>query len=44
MPYYERVLVGIGKPFSKMIKHGEMAEMGLKAEKIVWSDSENDDH
>lgn len=33
-PYYERVLAGIGKPFSKMIKHGEMAEMGLKAGKI----------
>lgn len=34
VPYYERVLAGIGKSFSKIIKHGEMAEMGLKAGKI----------
>lgn len=32
--YYERVLTGIGKPFSEMIKHGDMAEMGLQSRKI----------
>lgn len=32
--FYERVLASIDKPFSEMIKHGEMAKMGLKSGKI----------
>ena len=34
VPYYERVLAVIGKPFLEMIKHGNMAEMGLQSGKI----------
>ena len=33
-PYYERILAGIGKPFSEMIKHGDMVEIGIRSEKI----------
>lgn len=33
-PYYERLLAGIGKPFFEMIKHGNMAEIGIRSAKI----------
>lgn len=33
-PYYERLLTGIGKPFSEIIKHEDMTEMRLQSSKI----------
>lgn len=33
-PYYEKILAGIGKPFSKMIKYGDMVEIQMQSGKI----------
>lgn len=34
VPYYERVLAGIGKPFLEIIKHRNMAEIRIRSGKI----------